>query len=90
MSEDNYAVEPCPLCKHMECEKHLLACFDKAGNGDAFGLVNGALCYVNEIEVVLDHASLAWVRSMRSAGRPKPPVDCERFWSQAILRRSRA
>lgn len=75
MSEDDDIVEPCPLCKHKKCEKHVLACFDRAGDDGAFGLglLGGALCHVNEIEVAMEHARLAWVRSVRATGKPKAP-----------------
>ena len=37
------------------------------------GLTDGPLCDVNEIEVVLQCARLAWVQSVRATGKPKAP-----------------
>jgi hypothetical protein len=79
MSEDDSKDDPtsdcCPFCKDEECKIHLLARFDKSGDEGDFGvgLVGGPLSYVNEIGEVLDRARLAWVQSVRAAGKPKAP-----------------
>jgi hypothetical protein len=75
MSEDDPTAECCPICKNKECKRHLLARFDSSGDDGAFGigLEDGALCDVNEIEVVLQCTRLAWVQSVRATGKPKPP-----------------
>ena len=54
---------------------HLLCCFDKSGDEGNFGvgLVDGPLYDVNEIDEVLKRARLAWVQSVRAAGKPKAP-----------------
>ena len=36
-------------------------------------MIDGALSNVNEIEVVLEHARLAWVQSVRATGKPMAP-----------------
>jgi hypothetical protein len=53
----------------------LLCCFDKSGDEGNFGvgLVDGPLYDVNEIDEVLKRARLAWVQSVRAAGKPKAP-----------------
>ena len=73
MSEDDPIPACCPICKHAECEDHLLARFDASGDLGAFGigLTDGALCDVNEIEVVLQCVRLAWVQSVRATSKPK-------------------
>jgi hypothetical protein len=73
-SEDEPSADRCPICKGKNCRKHLLARFDTSGDDGAFGigLVDGALCDVNEIGMVLEHARLAWVQSVRATGKPEP------------------
>jgi hypothetical protein len=75
MSEDDPSSERCPICKDKACRRHLLARFDASGDEGELGvgLVGGALYDVNEIETVLERARLAWVQSMRAAGKPKAP-----------------
>jgi len=75
MSEDDPSSERCPICKDKECQRHLLARFDASGDEGELGvgLVGGALYDVNEIETVLERARLAWVQSVRAAGKPKAP-----------------
>jgi len=51
----------CPICEDKECQRHLLACFDKSGDVGEFGvgLVDGALIDAKEIPQVLERARLA-------------------------------
>lgn len=65
----------CPICKHKECQRHLLACFDVSGDEGQFsvGLLDGVLNEAQEIERVLERAWLAWVQSVRATGKPKAP-----------------
>src|SRR5581483_11652330 len=72
---DDPHFDGCPLCKNKRCRTHLLARFDASGDDGAFGigLVDGALCDVNEIGSVLEYARLAWVQSVRATGKPKAP-----------------
>lgn len=74
MSEDASTSE-CPICKDKECQHHLLARFDESGDEGAFGigLIDRALCDVNEIEVVLEHVRWAWVQSVQATGKPQAP-----------------
>jgi hypothetical protein len=76
MSEDDSSSERCPICQEKECRHHLLACFDKSGDEGKFavGLIDGALNEAHEIQQVLKRARLAWVQSVRSAGKPKAPL----------------
>jgi hypothetical protein len=75
VSENNPISERCPICKDKECKVHLLARFDASGDEGALGvgLTDGPLYDVNEIEETLQHARLAWVRSMRTTGKPQAP-----------------
>jgi hypothetical protein len=71
--EDN--TERCPLCKDRECRRHLFACFDESGDDGEFGvgIFDGPLFCVKEIAKLLERIQLAWVRSVRATGKPKPP-----------------
>jgi hypothetical protein len=73
--EDDPTAECCPICKDKECKVHLLGRFDESGDEGELGvgLIDGPLCNVNEIEEVLQRARLAWVQSVRAAGRPEAP-----------------
>jgi hypothetical protein len=75
MSEDDPGLEGCPICQDKECQRHLLACFDKSGDEGEFGvgLLDGALFDAKEIKQVLERARLAWVQSIRATGKPKAP-----------------
>jgi hypothetical protein len=75
MSEDDPNSERCPVCKHKECQDHLLARFDASGDEGELGvgLTAGPLYYVNEIEEVLQRARLSWVQSVRATGKCKAP-----------------
>ena len=77
MSEDesDTSLEGCPICQHKECQRHLLACFDKLGGDGEFGvgILGGALIDATEIPKVLERAELAWVQSVRATGKPKAP-----------------
>jgi hypothetical protein len=74
MTEDDPTPECCPICKDKQCKIHLLGCFDESGDGElGVGLVDGPLYDVKEIEEVLQRARLAWVQSVRAAGKPKAP-----------------
>src|ERR1039458_6842095 len=75
MSEDDSTSERCPICKDKECKIHLLGRFDESGDEGVFGigLVDGPLFDVKEIEEVLQRAQLAWVQSVRAAGKPEIP-----------------
>jgi hypothetical protein len=73
--EDDTNEAGCPICEDKECQRHLLACFDKSGDAGEFGvgLVDGALMDAEEIPQVLERARLAWVQSVRATGKPKAP-----------------
>jgi hypothetical protein len=75
MSEDDPGLDGCPICRDKECQRHLIACFDKSGEEGEFGvgLLDGTLNEAQEIEQVLKRARLAWVQSIRATGKPKAP-----------------
>jgi hypothetical protein len=77
----------CPVCGTEDCDRHLLASFDRSGEGEfGIGLCGGALYEVAAIGEVLDLTCLAWAQSARvsqTAQSPKwmtqfPPL--QRFW----------
>jgi hypothetical protein len=73
MNKDDPTSECCPICKDKECKIHLLARFDASGDEGELGvgLIDGPLCNVNDIEEVLLRTRVAWVRSVRTIGKPE-------------------
>jgi hypothetical protein len=64
--------EPCPFCKKLDCEDHLLACIDESGEADnRVGILDGTLYGVKEIDKIFEKICMAWVKWIRI--KPKAP-----------------
>jgi hypothetical protein len=73
--DDEGTVEQCPYCDAKDCDAHRLGIFDadQAEGKFGIGLIGGPLYEINAIGEVLNLTRLAWVHSVRTTGKAKPP-----------------
>jgi hypothetical protein len=74
--DDEGGTQQCPYCDAENCDSHRLGEFDadRAEGNFGIGLVGGPLYGVDAIGEVLNLTRLAWVHSVRTSGKPVPPL----------------